>query len=78
MFPNPGDGVFSLSMGNTKSFELKIMDSKGHHIPILIKNIKDSNDVIVHPQNDLQSGFYQLKVISGDHMKLEMMKVVVE
>ncbi|GLU56288.1 hypothetical protein Dfri01_57490 [Dyadobacter frigoris] len=78
VFPDPGDGVFPLSIENTKSFEVRIMDTKGNQIPISRTITNNTNDITVHPKGPLKPGFYQLKVISDDGIKVQMMKVVVE
>lgn len=78
VFPNPSDGNFTLSIKNSKSVELQLISMSGIEIPVSTTITNQPEGIRVRPKNALQSGFYQLKVISGDGMKLQMMKVVVE
>lgn len=76
VFPNSGDGVFSLLVEKEKSFEVKIIDMKGYEIPISTEN--KSGEVTVYPKNLLPAGFYQLKLIDDEGIMLQTMKVVLE
>lgn len=78
VFPNPSDGNFTLSVKNSNSVELKLINMSGIEIPVSTTITNRPEGIIVHPKNALQPGLYQLKVISDDGMKLQMMKVMVE
>ncbi|WP_170982871.1 ExeM/NucH family extracellular endonuclease [Dyadobacter frigoris] len=77
VYPNPNNGVFSVTASNTENTSVRLFNNFGAEIKVNTQKTESQETLIIQPFSTLTSGVYFLQLETGDNEK-KSLKVVVK